>query len=210
MDMQMPIMTGCEATAAIRNLSRSDASSVPIIAMTANAFEEDIREAITAGMNEHVSKPVNFEILKMVMSKFLPVMAAKSDSAVKTETVPDKLDSLLETITPYGVNISAGLSRFAGNRKTYEKVLLKYPNDKNFEILSRAIRSEDFDTALKAAHTLKGISYNLSMDTFAEMIFQLEQSLKQKNYHQALALFQQASDLNEVLTETINRFMPTS
>ncbi len=73
MDMQMPVMTGCEAAAAIRKLSHPDAAAIPIIALTANAFEEDIREALSAGMNAHVAKPVNFETLKTVMSKYLPI-----------------------------------------------------------------------------------------------------------------------------------------
>jgi CheY-like chemotaxis protein len=71
MDMQMPVMTGCQAAAAIRKLSKPDAATVPIIALTANAFEEDIREALDAGMNAHVAKPINFETLKTIMSKYL-------------------------------------------------------------------------------------------------------------------------------------------
>ncbi len=207
MDMQMPVMTGCQAATAIRKLTRPDAATVPIIALTANAFEEDIREALAAGMNAHVSKPVNFETLKTVMSKFLPVTEVKNAAAVTSETAQAKPESLLDAIVPYGVNISTGLVRFAGNRKTYEKILLKFPEDKSFETLSHALQSEDFDTALKAAHALKGIAANLSMDTFAEMVFQLEQALKQENYNQALDLFQQAKDLNEVLIEVINRFI---
>jgi signal transduction histidine kinase/CheY-like chemotaxis protein len=207
MDMQMPVMTGCEAAAAIRNLPRADAAAIPIIALTANAFEEDIREALAAGMNAHVSKPINFETLKTVMSTFLPVTAGKNAAAVKTEPAPAKPDSLLEAIAPYGVNISAGLARFAGKKEMYEKFLLKFPKDTIFETLSHAIQSEDFDAALKAAHALKGIAANLSMDTFAETAFQLEQALKQEDVNQALVLFQQVRDINEGLTEVISRFI---
>jgi CheY-like chemotaxis protein len=163
MDMQMPVMTGCEAAAAIRALPRADASSIPIIAMTANAFEEDIREALAAGMNAHVSKPVNFETLKTVISKFISVASIKGSPPVKSETAADEPDSLLEALIPCGVNVTGGVARFAGNRKAYEKILLKYPDDKNFESLSRAILSEDFDAALKAAHTLKGIALNFTI-----------------------------------------------
>lgn len=206
MDMQMPVMTGCEATMAIRKLTRPDAASIPIIAMTANAFEEDIREALDAGMNAHVSKPINFETLKIVMSKFIPVTEIKSEETIRVESVPHKPDSLLEAIAPYGINVPAGLSRFAGNKKIYEKLLLKFPEDTSFEKLSQAIQLEDFDTALKAAHALKGVSSNLSIDTFAEMVFQLEQALKQKNNNQALDLFQQAKDVYQGLIEVLGKF----
>lgn len=58
MDMRMPIMSGTEATRAIRLLERKDARSIPIIAMTANAYEEDRKECLESGMNEHLAKPI--------------------------------------------------------------------------------------------------------------------------------------------------------
>lgn len=63
MDVQMPIMNGYEATRAIRALERSDAKTIPIIAMTANAFTQDIEEALANGMNGHIAKPVDYEKL---------------------------------------------------------------------------------------------------------------------------------------------------
>lgn len=59
MDIQMPIMNGYEATEAIRKLLRKDAAEIPIIAMTANAFTEDIQRSKNAGMNEHLTKPLD-------------------------------------------------------------------------------------------------------------------------------------------------------
>lgn len=67
MDMQMPEMNGCEAARAIRALDRPDAHTVPIIAVTANAFAEDIAATAAAGMNAHVSKPIDFEVLKKTL-----------------------------------------------------------------------------------------------------------------------------------------------
>ena len=64
MDVQMPVMNGYEAAKAIRRSSHELAKSIPIIAMTANAFSEDIQHSLAAGMNEHVSKPVDMKILK--------------------------------------------------------------------------------------------------------------------------------------------------
>ena len=63
MDMRMPEMTGLEATAAIRALGRQDAQRIPIIALTANAFDEDVQRSLQAGMNAHLSKPVEPEQL---------------------------------------------------------------------------------------------------------------------------------------------------
>ncbi len=71
MDIQMPIMNGYDAAAAIRALMRPDALQIPILAMTANAFVEDIQAAKAAGMNEHLAKPIDFETLGSVLKKYL-------------------------------------------------------------------------------------------------------------------------------------------
>ena len=63
MDMRMPNMTGLEATVAIRNLDRPDAKKIPIIALTANAFDEDVEKSLQAGLNAHLAKPVDPEVL---------------------------------------------------------------------------------------------------------------------------------------------------
>ena len=70
MDIQMPVMNGLEAAKAIRSLPVQDARTVPIIAMTANAFPEDIAATLQAGMNEHLSKPVNLERFQAILQKW--------------------------------------------------------------------------------------------------------------------------------------------
>lgn len=69
MDMQMPVMDGCTACREIRRLPRPDAASIPIIAVTANAFAEDIARTREAGMNAHISKPIDFKLLAEVLGK---------------------------------------------------------------------------------------------------------------------------------------------
>ena len=63
MDMRMPEMDGLEATRAIRALDRPDAGTIPIIALTANAFDEDVQRSMQAGLNAHLSKPVEPDVL---------------------------------------------------------------------------------------------------------------------------------------------------
>lgn len=71
MDIQMPIMDGYEATRQIRKLENPETANIPIVAITANAFEEDRQKALEAGMNEHVSKPIDMERLLEIMKKVL-------------------------------------------------------------------------------------------------------------------------------------------
>lgn len=71
MDVQMPVMDGYEATRTIRKLENPLLASIPILAMTANAFEEDKQEALRSGMNGHIAKPINIEILMKELDKVI-------------------------------------------------------------------------------------------------------------------------------------------
>ncbi|MDE7062422.1 MAG: response regulator, partial [Lachnospiraceae bacterium] len=71
MDVQMPIMDGYEATRTIRNLPREDVKTLPIIAMTANALEEDKEAALKNGMNAHIAKPLDMDIFISVLKEFI-------------------------------------------------------------------------------------------------------------------------------------------
>ena len=71
MDVRMPVMDGLEATVAIRALGREDAKRIPIIALTANAFDEDVQQSLQAGMNAHLSKPVESEHLLRVLGELI-------------------------------------------------------------------------------------------------------------------------------------------
>lgn len=71
MDIRMPLMDGLSAAAAIRNLNRPDAALTPIIAMTANAFEDDVQKSLAAGMNAHLAKPIEPEVLYRALHEFV-------------------------------------------------------------------------------------------------------------------------------------------
>ena len=71
MDIQMPVMNGYEATKAIRRLENEKLASIPIFAMSANAFEEDRRESLKCGMNGHIAKPIDIDRLLDTLSREL-------------------------------------------------------------------------------------------------------------------------------------------
>ena len=85
MDMQMPVMDGCEAAAAIRGLGRADAAGVPIVAVTANVFAEDIARTTRAGMNDHISKPIDGAVLSRTLQKLMTEWDRFRDAAGNTE-----------------------------------------------------------------------------------------------------------------------------
>lgn len=76
MDIRMPEMSGIEATKKIRALERKDAENIPIIAMSANAYPEDIQKSLKAGMNEHLAKPVDAVVLYKTLSESTPMHVA--------------------------------------------------------------------------------------------------------------------------------------
>ena len=69
MDIRMPVMDGYEATRCIRTMNRKDAKTVPIIAMTADAFADDVQKCLNAGMNSHLAKPIEPEVLYETLYK---------------------------------------------------------------------------------------------------------------------------------------------
>ena len=71
MDINMPVMDGLEAAKAIRALDRADAKKIPIIALTGNAFDEDINRSVEAGMNAHLIKPVDSEQLVRILEELV-------------------------------------------------------------------------------------------------------------------------------------------
>ena len=82
MDVRMPEMDGLEATAAIRELGRADARIVPIIALTANAFGEDVQRTLQAGMNAHLSKPVEPDLLYQTLEEVIGAREAAAGSGL--------------------------------------------------------------------------------------------------------------------------------
>lgn len=71
MDLRMPVMNGYQATKAIRALDRPDAKNIPIIAMTADAFSEDVHRCLECGMNAHIAKPIDMRELLRLLQKYL-------------------------------------------------------------------------------------------------------------------------------------------
>jgi CheY-like chemotaxis protein len=73
MDIQMPVMNGYEAATLIRKMGRKDLETIPIVAMTADAFSDDVRRASEAGMNGHIAKPIDLDRIERVIEKFINI-----------------------------------------------------------------------------------------------------------------------------------------
>ncbi len=167
MDMQMPVMDGIEATRTIRALPGQ--SLQPIVAMTANAFEEDRMACLNAGMNDHVAKPVNPETLFTVLLKWLPppksepsgaIPPAPTFSVASAQDVAATANTIAALRQHPGLDIDFGLGIARGKTERYLKLLQVYlgTHANTVAQLRAAWTASDLPLARREAHSLKGAS----------------------------------------------------
>jgi signal transduction histidine kinase/DNA-binding response OmpR family regulator/HPt (histidine-containing phosphotransfer) domain-containing protein len=174
MDMQMPVMDGITATKAIRSDPRY--RSLPIVAMTANAMDRDRDMCLAAGMNGHVSKPIDPNELFKTLLRWIPSRAPVSKSVAATPSAtPDTTHPL---VVP-GVDTITALKRTGGNRKRYESLLGRFADSESNTIsqVRAAIAANDSATARRLVHSLKGASANLGASGVAELAQKAEAAL---------------------------------
>jgi GAF domain-containing protein/CheY-like chemotaxis protein/nitrogen-specific signal transduction histidine kinase len=170
MDMQMPVMDGHEATREIRSDPRYD--SLPIIAMTAQAMAEERDQCLAEGMNDHITKPIDPDLLYRTVLAFAGqrvVPRAGAASEVRRDPSATEAGSSELTGIP-GVDAADGLHRVGGNLRLYRALLRQYAEDQaeTPTALRAALEEGDAKTAELLAHTLKGVSATLGIKPASE------------------------------------------
>ena len=163
MDMQMPVMDGLTATRKLR----ADGCTTPILAMTANAFGEDRRRCLEAGMNDHIAKPVNPDNLYASMVKWLPLgTSSRLVQPTVTPTMTAAADDERATLARLpGIDIEQAMRTVRNNVCNYLRLLDSFlaGHGKDHEILESARREQRFDDARRLAHNLKGVAGTLGL-----------------------------------------------
>ena len=198
MDIQMPEMDGFQATRLIRNMPHF--KTKPIIALTAHAMTGDREKSLQFGMDDHITKPINPELLFDALVKWIP---AKNRSAANKNL--QKIPQLVHQSTPTtsqlpdslpGIMIQTGLKHVGGNAQLFKKLLRQFYEDYRDIVvtLRTELKQGNAEAGVRICHTLKGIAGSIGALSLADAARKLEIAIKGNLLAQSVTLLDQLGD----------------
>jgi PAS domain S-box-containing protein len=188
MDLQMPVMNGYDATLAIRALGLPD---LPIIAMTANAMDEDRLRAIASGMNAHVAKPIDVDEMIQTLTRLVPAPPGGSGSAVRAGHAAAQAPDVPAAVP--GIDLAAALHRFGGDYGAFLALFKRFENSQGdaVEETRRLLAGGQARQAAQLLHRVCGVAANLGAARVASLASEAEKALKGDRAHPIAALLGQ-------------------
>jgi two-component system sensor histidine kinase/response regulator len=177
MDVQMPVMNGYDATAAIR---ANGLRTLPVIAMTANVMEEDRRLAAEAGMNAHVAKPIDVEELIAVLTRLVTISGASRDM-VPPPTTPQRPPTSAAPVSPLpGIDVDTALARLGGNYEALVGLLKRFERSQGSTVaeVRALLAANQRQQAVQALHRLRGVAANLGAAEVARLTAHAENAMR--------------------------------
>ncbi len=178
MDMQMPVMDGLEATRQIRRLP--DKAALPILAMTANVMAGDRDRCLEAGMNDHIAKPIDPDVLWSQLLKWIRPRAAAEKVGAGGTAPGTELQPVFDALERLpGLDLAAGLKMVLGRKALYLSLLEKFStSQRDFSArLHARLAGGDRADAERLAHTLKGMAGQVGVQALREAAERLEQAI---------------------------------
>lgn len=175
MDWQMPRIDGLAATRLIRQ--NPEWAALPVIAMTANAMAGDRERVLAAGMNDHIAKPVDADLLYRTLVRWLGDRPRQPAASAEAEPPPAAPHLPLELP---GIHVPAGLARAFGNEELYRRMLLMFRkhHDRYLADFGSSLASGDLHAVAEMAHSIKGAAATLAADEVAHAALQVETVLR--------------------------------
>lgn len=203
MDNRMPVMGGIQATRAMRKIPIL--RDIPIIAISANAIEDDKEDFLDAGINDYMTKPININHFQKMLRKWIkPMNETLTVTELKEINNPknEKYDFFIEI---NGVDINEGTERVCGNKKLYLQMLIKFCHDSEKVVLQigQAIEAKEYSVALNLLHSLKGSSGNLSIRSVYNAIVELETKIKQNFPYDYDKLFNNIAEIFRKISDEV-------
>lgn len=188
MDIQMPTMDGLEATRQIRALG-GRFNKLPVIAMTAHALASDADLSLKAGMNAHITKPIQTTVMFETLAQWV-TPAEKPASATAKQEAPIDTTTAASTLPELpGIDVADGLMRLRGNEVAYRRILLNFRHKQGdaADRLAIFLQQNDWKEAAQLAHTLKGSGGNLGAQRLYKEAAVMEQACKSEDADAAQA-----------------------
>ncbi|MEM9589845.1 MAG: response regulator [Pseudomonadota bacterium] len=181
MDMQMPVMDGLEATKVIRSDPRF--KDLPIIAMTAAAMAADRERCLNAGMNDHITKPIDPDNLLGALVRWIGRSGTSEPARNTADPVSEAPEVSHVAVAPLDIpeiDVASALKRTGGNRTRYESLLRRFAQKQAsvVEEIRTLLSTGDAATAERAAHSLKGAASTLGAMTVSEAAAAAETAIR--------------------------------
>ena len=201
MDVQMPVMDGLTATREIRKQQRF--VKLPILAMTANAMQQDYEACIAAGMNDHIAKPIDPNDLFGKLLKWINPKTDMENSVKNRKASPSKSRDKATAPKIEGIDVELGMRRVLGKLPRYMNMLRTFVvNQQNTPAdIKSALDARDLATAERLAHTSKGVAGNIGATQLQAVAESLEKSIKEGAEEKTVAA--QLANFTEVLSTII-------
>ena len=209
MDLQMPVMNGYEATRAIRALGLAD---LPIVAMTANAMDEDRLRAIASGMNAHVAKPIDVDDMIATLTRLVPALAGAAGNGAAPPGAPAAGTPEVPASLP-GIDLAAALHRFGGDYGAFLALLKRFENSQGdaVEETRRLLAAGQAQQAAQLLHRVCGVAANLGATHVASLAGAAEKALKAAPPQATASLLQQLENaMSEVIVAARTLPLPRS
>jgi len=197
MDIHMPELDGIEAAKLIRGQNKY--ADLPIVAMTANAMEGDKNQSLAAGMNDHITKPIDPTILVNTLIKWI-----KPRNTLIEKPISSDNNDATRLLVFESIDSVQGIKNVGGNSKFYFKILQEFAHDnKNVaKEMYNDIMTGDYKKAFITVHTVKGVAANIAALTLSEAAAQLEGALRNETYDKVESLYLPFKEaINKVLDE---------
>ncbi|WP_341661802.1 response regulator [Vibrio sp.] len=181
MDLQMPVMDGLEAAAVLRE--QPTHREIPIIAMTANAMQQDRERCAEAGMDDHIAKPIDTSELYSKLLKWIDPSFKDENFEHSSTQKSEEVNNDAELPELQGIDSEEGLSRVNDDKALYTKLLnsCSKNNQTTFRDLKILWQDKDYAQGEITAHTLKGASASLGAHRLSKIAFTFEQAFKQQD-----------------------------